>query len=180
MVVFKWQNLSNHILYRCSLFYVICITSIIGFLKNIKSYLGPPEDISRRRQWHPTPVLLLGKIPWMEEPGRLQSMGSLESDTTQRLHFHFSLSYIGEGNGNPLQCSCLENPRDGGPWWAAVSGVTQSRTLLMQLTNKSTRSTKHLQNTSPHAGNTFYSIAHGTFWTKTDHMLGFKTHLNIF
>ena len=55
------------------------------------------------------------KIPWKEEPGRLQSMGSLESDTTERLHFHFSLSYIGEGNGNPLQCSCLENPRDGKP-----------------------------------------------------------------
>ena len=54
------------------------------------------------------------KIPWTEEPGRLQSMGSLESDTTERLHFHFSLSCIGEGNGNPLQCSCLENPRDGG------------------------------------------------------------------
>ena len=55
------------------------------------------------------------KIPWTEEPGRLQSMGSLESDTTERLHFHFSLSCIGEGNGNPLQCSCLENPRDGKP-----------------------------------------------------------------
>ena len=55
------------------------------------------------------------KIPWMEEPSRLQSMGSLESDTTERLHFHFSLSCIGEGNGNPLQCSCLENPRDGKP-----------------------------------------------------------------
>ena len=53
------------------------------------------------------------RIPWMEEPGRLHSMESLESDTTERLHFHFSLSCIGEGNGNPLQCSCLENPRDG-------------------------------------------------------------------
>ena len=51
----------------------------------------------------------------MEEPGGLQSMGSLELDTTERLHFHFSLSYIGEGNGNPLQCFCLENPRDGEP-----------------------------------------------------------------
>ena len=51
----------------------------------------------------------------MEEPGRLQSMGSLESDTTEQLPFHFSLSCIGEGNGNPLQCSCLENPRDGKP-----------------------------------------------------------------
>ena len=68
------------------------------------------------------------KIPWMEEPGGLQSMGFLESDTTERLHFHFLLSCIGEGNGNPLQCSCLENPRDGGAWWAAVYGVAQSQT----------------------------------------------------
>ena len=68
------------------------------------------------------------KIPWMEEPGGLQSMGSLESDTTEQLHFHFSFSCIGEGNGNPLQCSCLENPKDGVAWWAAVSGVAQSRT----------------------------------------------------
>ena len=70
------------------------------------------------------------RIPWMEEPGRLQSMGLLESDTTERFHFHFSLSFIGEGNGNPLQCSCLENPRDGEAWWAAVYGVAQSRTRL--------------------------------------------------
>ena len=55
------------------------------------------------------------KIPWMEEPGRLQYVGLLESDKTERLHFHFSLSCTGEGNGNPLQCSCLENPRDGKP-----------------------------------------------------------------
>ena len=75
------------------------------------------------------------KIPWMEEPGGLQSMGSL--DTTERLHFHFSLSCIEEGNGNPLQCSCLENPRDGGAWWAAVSGVAQSRTRLKQLSSSS-------------------------------------------
>ena len=73
------------------------------------------------------------KIPWMEEPGGLQSMGWLESDTTEWLHFHFSLSCIGEGNGNPLQCSCLENPRDGEAWWAAVSGVAQSRTRLKRL-----------------------------------------------
>ena len=67
---------------------------------------------------------LAWKIPWTEEPGRQ----SLRVDTTERLHFHFSLSCIGEGNGNPLQHSCLENPRDGGAWWAAVYGVTQSRT----------------------------------------------------
>ena len=65
---------------------------------------------------------LAWKIPWTEEPGR--------SDTTERLHFHFSFSCIGEGNGNPLQCSCPENPRDGGAWWAAIYGVAQSRTRL--------------------------------------------------
>ena len=58
---------------------------------------------------------LAWKIPWTEEPGRLQSMGSLELDTTERLHFHFSLSCFGEGNGNPLRCSCLENPGTGEP-----------------------------------------------------------------
>ena len=73
---------------------------------------------------------LAWKMPWTEEPGRLQSMGSLRVDTTERLHSHFSLSCIGEGNGNPLQCSCLESPRDGGAQWAAVYGVTQSRTRL--------------------------------------------------
>ena len=70
------------------------------------------------------------RIPWTEEPGWLQSMGSLELDTTERLPFQFSLSCIGEGNGNPLQCSRLENPRNGGAWWAAVDGVAQSRTRL--------------------------------------------------
>ena len=71
---------------------------------------------------------LAWKISWMEEPGGLQSMGLLkESDTTERLHFHFSLSCIGEGNGNPFQCSCLDDPRDGGAWRAAVYGVAQSR-----------------------------------------------------
>ena len=77
------------------------------------------------------------KIPWAEEPGRLQSMGLLQSDTTEQLHFHFSLSCIGEGNGNPLQCSCLENPRDGGASWAAISGVAQSRTRLKRLSSSS-------------------------------------------
>ena len=72
----------------------------------------------------------------MEEPGRLQSMGSPESDTTERLHFHFSLSCIGEGNGNPLQCSCLENPRDMEAWWAAVYGVAQSWTRLKRFSSR--------------------------------------------
>ena len=70
--------------------------------------------------------------------GGAWSMGSLESDTTERLHFHFSLSCIGEGNGNPLQCSCLENPRDGEAWWAAIYKVTQSQTRLKWLSSSST------------------------------------------
>ena len=88
---------------------------------------------------------LAWKIPWTEEPGGLQSMGSLKLDTTERLHFHFSLSCTGEGNGNPLQCSCLENLQDGGAWWAAISGVTQSRKRLKQLSSSSSgiRMTKY-------------------------------------
>ena len=78
---------------------------------------------------------LAWKIPWTEEPGGLQSMGSLRVGTAERLHFHFSLSCIGEGNGNPLQCSCLENPRDRAAWWAAVYGLAQSRTRLKLLSS---------------------------------------------
>ena len=81
-----------------------------------------------RRQWHPTPVLLPGKSHGRRSLVGCSPWGHEESDTTERLHFHFSLSCIGEGNGNPLQCSCLENPRDRGAWWAAVYAVAQSRT----------------------------------------------------
>ena len=80
---------------------------------------------------------LAWKIPWMEEPGRLQSMGSRRVRQTEQLDFYFSLSCIGGGNGNPLQCSCLENPRDGGAWLAAVYGVAQSRTRLKRLSSSS-------------------------------------------
>ena len=69
---------------------------------------------------------LAWNIPWMEELVGCSPLGHQESDVTERLHFHFSLSCIGEGNGNPLQCSCLENPRDGEAWWAVISGVAQS------------------------------------------------------
>ena len=84
--------------------------------------------------------ILLDVIIIMEEPGRLQSMRSLRVDATERLHFHFSLSCIGKGNGNPLQYSCLENPRDRGAWWAAVYGVAQSRTRLKRLSSSSSSS----------------------------------------
>ena len=85
------------------------------------------EKISEKAM-APHSSTLAWKIPWTEEPGGLQSMRSRRAETTEQLHFHFSLSSIGEGNGNPLQCSCLENPRDGGAWCAAVYGVTQSDT----------------------------------------------------
>ena len=96
-----------------------CSTSKIG-----RSEKGPEKAMA------PHSSTLAWKIPRMEEPGGVQSMGLLKSDMTERLHFHFSLSCIGEGNGNPLQCSCLENPRDGGARCAAVYGVAQSRTRL--------------------------------------------------
>ena len=91
----------------------------------------------RRRQWHPTPVLLPGKSHGWRSLVGCSPWGREESDRTERLHFHFSLSCVGEGNGNPLQCSCLENPRDWGAWWAAVYGVAQSRTRLKRLSSSS-------------------------------------------
>ena len=83
---------------------------------------------------------LAWKIPWMGSLVGYSPWGREESDMTERLHFHFSLSCIGEGNGSPLQGSCLENPRDGGAWWAAISGVAQSQTRLKQLSSSSSSS----------------------------------------
>ena len=99
--------------------------------------------IYRRRQWHPTPVLWPGKSHGRRSLVGCSPWGLEESDRTERLHFHFSLSCIGEGNGNPLQCSCLENPRDSGAWWAAVSGVTQSRTRLRSSSSSTNLSPGH-------------------------------------
>ena len=92
---------------------------------------------SQRRQWHPTPVLLPGKSHGWRSLVGCSPWGRWESDMTERLHFLFSPSCIGEENGNPLQCSCLENPRDGGAWWAAIYGVAQSRTRLKWLSSSS-------------------------------------------
>ena len=97
-----------------------------------------PHGLSpQRRQWHPTPVLLPGKSQGWRSLVGCSAWGRWESDTTERLHFHFSLSCVGEGNGTPLQCSCLENPRGGGAWWAAVYGVAQHRTWLKWLSSSS-------------------------------------------
>ena len=107
-----------------------------------KNYILVRENLEKAMAPHSS--TLAWKIPWMEEPGRLQSMGS------QRVGHDwatsFSLSCIGEGNGNPLQCSCLENPRDGGAWWAAVSGVSQSPTQLKQLSSSSSSSRGRIYN----------------------------------
>ena len=107
--------------------------SLCGISEKVHFY-ALPRVLEKAMATHSS--ALAWKIPWAEEPGRLQSMGSQESDTTEHLHFHFSLSCIGEGNGNPFQCSCLENPRDGGAWWAAVHGVAQSRTRLKRLSSR--------------------------------------------
>ena len=75
------------------------------------------------------------EIPWTEEPMGYSPWGFEELDTTEQLHFHFSLSCTWGGNGNPLQYSCLENPRDRGAWWATVNGIAQSRTRLKRLSS---------------------------------------------
>ena len=90
--------------------------------------------VSLEKAMAPYSRTLAWKIPWTEKPGRLLHWVA-KSRTRLSDFFHFSLSHIGEGNGNPLQCSCLENPRDGGAWWAAISGVAWGRTRLKQLSS---------------------------------------------
>ena len=97
----------------------------------------------RRRQWHRTPVLLPGKSHGWRSLVGCNPWGREESDTTEWLHFHYWLSCTGEGNGNPLQCSCLENPRDGRAWWAAIYGVAQSRIRVKWLSSSSQKIKRH-------------------------------------
>ena len=103
---------------------------------------------------------LAWKIPWTEEPGGLQSMGSLRvrHDWATSLSL-FSLSCIGEGSANPLQCSWLENPRDGGAWWAAVYGVAQSRTWLKRLSSSSSKLLKVVRDTHHHDSSSHIVLA---------------------
>ena len=93
-----------------------------------------------RRKWQPTPVFLPGESQGQRSLVGCRLWGGTESDMNEQLHFHFSLSWVGEGNGNPLQCSCLENPRDEGAWWAAVCGVAQSWTGLKRRSSSSSSS----------------------------------------
>ena len=115
---------------------------------------------------------LTWKIPWTEEPGGLQSMGVAKSWTWLSdftFTFHFSLSCIGGGNGNPLQCSCLENPRDGGAWGAAVYGVAQSQTRLKWLSSSS--SSQHFNTIS------FFFLFQGKEPHPRHHSMRFLTSL---
>ena len=115
-------------------FYLKCY---IPDLKECSDIIIEHLDFTPEKAMAPHSSTLAWKVPWTEEPGRLQSMGSLRVGTTERLHFRFSLSYIGEGNGNPLQCSCLEDIKDRGAWWAAIYGVVQSWTRLKRLSSSS-------------------------------------------
>ena len=123
--------------------FLVSCTTVYSFPQT-RSLETPPNmfgfPMTGRRQWHPTPVLLPGKSHGWRSLVGCSPWGHTESDTTEQLHFHFSLSCIGEGNGNPLQCSCLEDPRDRGAWWAAVYGVAQSQTWLGRLSSSSSSS----------------------------------------
>ena len=112
-----------------------CITLVVWLFAT--PWIGARHSLSQRRQQQPTPVLLPGKSHGQRSLVGCSPWGHEESDMTEWLHFHFSLSCIVEGNGNPLQCSCLKNPRDREAWWAAIYGVTQSRTWLKQLSSSS-------------------------------------------
>ena len=115
--------------------HIVKLYLVLGVRKtNIYWYLN---SYWWRRRWHPTPIFLPGKSHGRRNLVGCSPWGREQSDMTEQLHFHFSLSCIGEGNGNPLQCSCLENPGDGGAWWAAVSGVAQSRSQLKRLSSSS-------------------------------------------
>ena len=121
-------------------------TVLCAYLQSLWICIGKEEGEDREtfeQQWHPTPVLLPGKSHEQRSLVGCSLWGCEESDTTERLHFHFSLSCIGEGNGTPLQCSCLENPRDGEAWWAAIYGVAQSRTRLKRLSSSSSNTYTH-------------------------------------
>ena len=116
----------------------LVLTSLVQLPAPVSNYLRPftgHQSPSWEKAMAPHSSTLAWKIPWTEDPGRLQSMGSLR--VGHNWATSLSLSCTGEGNGNPLQCSCLENPRDGGAWWAAVCGVAQSRTRLKWLSSSS-------------------------------------------
>ena len=125
-----------------SAFFLLKFDLLIFLLKSIlcqpivlTKTLKIPNIVCWGRQWHPTPVLLPGKSHEQRSLVGCSPWGHSELDMIEWPHLHFSLSCIGEGNGNPLQCSCLENPRDGGTCWAAIYGVVQSGTRVKWLSS---------------------------------------------
>ena len=122
---------SRAFLAECGVYWFISLKLECDFIESLDCIFN--FFVSNR--WHPTPVLLPGKSHGRKSLVGCSSWGREESDTTERPHFHFSFSCIEEGNGNPLQCSCLENPRNGRAWWAAIYGVAQSQTRLKQLSS---------------------------------------------
>ena len=136
----------SHEIKRCLLLGRKVMTNLDNILKSRDVNLSKKGPSSQGYgEGNVTPSSTLAwKIPWMEEPGRLQSMGSWRVGHDWATPFHFSLSCLGEGNGNLLQCSWLENPWDGGAWWAAVAGVAQSRTRLKRLSSSSSSTGKAL------------------------------------
>ena len=134
-----------------------------GLARGLRSFAQFPEI-----QWHPTPVLWPGESHGWRSLVGCRPWGRWELDTTERLHLHFSLLCTGEGNGNPLQCSCLENPRDGGAWWAAIYEVAQSQTQLKQLSSSSRdskRGRKGSRKQSPGRGGRVFMVRETWGWT---------------
>ena len=131
-------------------------------LKGFEYYLASMWN--RRRRWHLTPVLLPGKSHGWRSLVGCSAWGHEESDMTEQLHFHFSLSCFGEGNGSPLQCSCLENPKDRGASWTAIYGVAQSWTWLKRLSSSSSSSMWNEHNCM--AVWTFFTIAFLWAWNE--------------
>ena len=147
-----WQSHSFRIIpwltTKASLWaFIYCLLLLSYWRAEMSSWNGPqklkysqknlliPALSHSEKAMAPHSSTLAWKIPWTEEPERLQSLGSLRVGHDWATSLHFSLSCIGEGNGNPLQCSCLENSRDGGAWWAAIYRVAQSRTRLKWLSS---------------------------------------------
>ena len=129
----KEKNISDVDPASWSLFLNLALQELRQSSDKVESFKFVPAWCTKqRRQWHPTLVPLPGKSHGGRSLVGCSPWGREESDTTEWLHFHFALSRAGEGNGNPLQCSCLKNPRDGGAWWAAIYGVAQSQTRLKQ------------------------------------------------
>ena len=134
-LIYYWAHLVNYLLLIWQ--YFIRLGRELYNLQGLNHFKSLDLIQVPEKAMAPRSSTLAWKISWTEEPDGLQSMGSRRVGHDWETSLYFSLSCVGEGNGNPLQCSCLENPRDGGAWWAAVYGVAQSQTQLKQLSSSS-------------------------------------------